>query len=128
MTAVSGGSIHADSYALRGVDGLADFETRFLNAALQQELQAALTPHSLWRLQSPRFGRSYLLAEHFDERLFDGTTYANLNHRPRKPFVVISASDMFNGSRFEYVQDQFDFLCSDLDGAPSRPPALCRSC
>lgn len=117
MTAVSGGSILAASFALRGVDGLADFEARFLNASLQQELEAAvLTPRGLWRIQSPRFGRGDLLAEHLDERLFDGATYADLARNLRKPFVIIYASDMFNGSRFEFVQDQFDFLCSDLGG------------
>ena len=79
LTAVSGGSILAASYALRGVDGLPDFETRFLNASMQQDLEAAaLTPRNLWRLQSPRFGRSDLLAEHLDERLFTGATFANL--------------------------------------------------
>lgn len=119
LTAVSGGSILAASYALRGVDGLPDFEARFLNASMQQDLEsAALTPHSLWRLQSPRFGRSDLLAEHLDERLFDGATFADLSRRPRKPFVIIYASDMHNGSRFDFVQDQFDALCSDLDGVP----------
>ena len=119
MMGVSGGSILAASYALRGVDGLADFETRFLNASLQQDLEAAaLSPRGLWRIQSPRFGRGDLLAEHLDERLFDGATFADLSRRPHKPFVVIYASDMFNGSRFEFVQDQLDFLCSDLDGVP----------
>lgn len=117
ITAVSGGSILAASYALRGADGLADFDARFLNATLQQELEAAvLTPRGLWRIQSPRFGRGDLLAEHLDERLFEGATFADLARRPRKPFVIIYASDMFNGSRFEFVQDQFDYLCSDLGG------------
>jgi NTE family protein len=37
---------------------------------------------------------------------------------PRKPFLVIHASDIFSGGRFEFVQDQLDFLCSDLDGMP----------
>jgi NTE family protein len=119
MSALSGGSILAAWYALRGVDGLADFEARFLNASLQQELEVAvLTPRSLWRIQSPRFGRGDLLAEQLDERLFEGATFADLSRRLRKPFVVIYASDMFNGSRFEFVQDQFDYLCSDLDGVP----------
>lgn len=117
MTAVSGGSILAAWYALRGVDGLADFEARFLNASLQQELEAAvLTPRGLWRIPSPRFGRSDLLAEHLDERLFEGATFADLTRRLRKPFVNIYASEMFNGSRFEFVHDQFDFLCSELGG------------
>jgi NTE family protein len=76
----------------------------------------ALSPRNLWRIQSPRFGRGDLLAEYLDERLFKGATFADLSRTPRKPFVTVYASDMSTGARFEFVQEQFDFLCSDLGG------------
>ena len=119
LMGVSGGSILAAAYALNSVDGMAAFEANFLKAPLQQGLTARLlSPRSLWRIQSPRFGRGDLLAEYLDEQLFKGATFGDLGRVPRKPFLVIHASDMFNGGRFEFVQDQFDFLCSDLDGVP----------
>lgn len=115
----SGGSILAAAYALTGVDGMAAFEANFLKAPLQQGLKARLlSPRSLWRMQSSRFGRGDLLAEYLDEQLFKGATFGDLSRVPRKPFLVIHASDTFNGGRFEFVQDQLDFLCSDLDGMP----------
>lgn len=119
LMGVSGGSMLAASYALHGADGLQRFEEAFFNVPLQSGLLSlALSPRNLWRIQSPRFGRGDLLAEYLDERLFHGATFAQLSRTPRKPFVVIYASDMFTGARFEFVQDQFDFLCSDLDQVP----------
>jgi NTE family protein len=117
LMGVSGGSMLAACYALHGVDGLARFDADFFKAPLQADLVSlALSPRNLWRIQSPRFGRGDLLAEYLDERLFKGATFADLSRAPRKPFVTLYASDMSTGARFEFVQEQFDFLCSDLGG------------
>jgi NTE family protein len=117
LMGVSGGSMLAAHYALHGVAGLPRFEADFFQTPLQADLVSlALSPRSLWRVQSPRFGRGDLLAEYLDERLFKGATFADLSRTPRKPFVTVYASDMSTGARFEFVQEQFDFLCSDLDG------------
>lgn len=115
LTGVSGGSILAAYFALHGVEGLPRFESEFLQAQLQVDMVSlVLRPNNLWRIQSPRFGRGDLLSEHLDERLFKGARFADLSRSPRKPFVTIYASDMGTGARFEFVQEQFDFLCSDL--------------
>ncbi len=117
LMGVSGGSMLAAFYALHGADGLPRFEADFFQTPLQADLVSlALSPRSLWRIQSPRFGRGDLLAEYLDERLFKGATFAELSRTPRKPFVTVYASDMSTGARFEFVQEQFDFLCGDLDG------------
>jgi NTE family protein len=119
LMGVSGGSMLAAYYALHGAEGLPRFEADFFRTPLQADLVSlALSPRSLWRIQSPRFGRGDLLAEYLDERLFKGATFADLSRAPRKPFVTLYASDMSTGARFEFVQEQFDFLCSDLDGFP----------
>ena len=116
---VSGGSLIAAYYALKGPDGFLDFEREFLGAQLQSDLLWRLgSPRSLWRLGSSRFGRSDLLQELLDERLFHGATFGTLAKAPRKPFMILYATDMVSGSRFEFVQDQFDYLCSDLDTLP----------
>ena len=117
LMGVSGGSMLAAYYALHGVEGLARFDADFFQTPLQADLVSlALSPRNLWRIQSPRFGRGDLLAEYLDERLFKGATFADLSRTPRKPYVTVYASDMSTGARFEFVQEQFDFLCSDLGG------------
>lgn len=117
LMGVSGGSMLTAAVALDGVDGLPQFEKEFLNASLQQDFKARLfRPSNLWRLTSPSYGRSDALERFLDERLYRGATFGDLAKVPRKPFAVIYATDMVTGGRFEFVQDQFDFLCSDLDG------------
>jgi NTE family protein len=119
VTGVSGGSMLATAFALEGVEGMPRFERAFLRAPLQTALlQRMASPRTLWRLGSPRFGRSDVLAELLDERLFGGATFADLNRARKKPYLVITASDMGTGARFEFTQESFDFLCSDLDGVP----------
>jgi NTE family protein len=117
MAGVSGGSILAAAYSLEGKEGMARFERDFLHAPLQSDLvQRLASPRTLWRLGSPRFGRSEVLAELLDERLFRGATFADLSRAKKKPFTILSASDMATGGRFEFNQDSFDYLCADLDG------------
>jgi NTE family protein len=53
-----------------------------------------------------------------DERLFEGATFGTLSSSLGKPFLVLHATDMNSGSRFEFIQEQFDYLCSDLDAVP----------
>jgi NTE family protein len=116
INAVSGGSMTAAYYALHG-DGLFTDSARFFAEDLQDRLESriiALT--AVPRLMSPRYGRVDMVQEFYDEALFDGKTFADLQRR--RPYVVISASDMALGSRFEFTQDFFDLLCSDLDKLP----------
>ena len=117
ISAVSGGSATAAYYALKGDRIFADFEQRFLNRDLQGELvRGVLNPLNWSRLATPHFGRSDLVAELLDEALFDGATYAQIPRR--RPFVTINATDMATGHRFEFIQEQFDLMCADLDTLP----------
>jgi NTE family protein len=117
INSVSGGSMTAAYYALHG-DGLfRDFDKRFFSRNLQDRLESRiLATTAIPRLLSPRYGRVDMLQEFLDETLFDGMTYADMQRR--RPLVIISASDMALGSRFEFTQDFFDLLCSDLDKLP----------
>lgn len=115
--AVSGGSVVAGYYALRGEGLFEDFEPRFLRRDNQTDL-AGRVLSNLNRLSSPRFGRVEILAEYLDETLFGGARYDAVVERARRPFVVINATDMSLGARFEFTQDQFDLICSDLAEFP----------
>ena len=114
---LSGGSLLVGSLAMAGEAGLTRFEDTMLHGTPQSDFaRGLLTPASLWRLTSPNFGRSDAFERFLDERLFQGRRFGDLSRAPRKPFAVIYAADMVSGGRFEFVQEQFDFLCSDLDG------------
>lgn len=115
VSAVSGGSFVAAYYGLRGDATFEEFEPRFLRRNVSLDLVLRLLNPVNWvRLAAPRFGRSDLAAEHYDSRIFDGATFADLQHA----YVVINASDMVRGSRFSFRQGEFDYLCSDLAQFP----------
>ena len=118
VSAVSGGSVTAAYLALGGDRIFDDFEARFLHRDVEGELiQRLLDPRDLGRMLQPSFGRSDLVAEHLDQLLFEGATYGALLPRPG-PFVILSATDMAAGTRFEFIQDQFDLMCVDLTQFP----------
>jgi NTE family protein len=67
---------------------------------------------------SPKYGTSDLAAEYYDHLLFKGATFADLTPRPGRPFLIVNATDLAIGARFEFTQDQFDLLQSDLSKFP----------
>ncbi|MFZ6676187.1 patatin-like phospholipase family protein [Undibacterium sp. Xuan67W] len=115
VSAVSGGSMTA---AYLGAHGDAIFPA-FYDKVLMRDLQSdfvreLLSPTNLDWLFSDRYGRSDVLAAFLDREIFSGIRYADLLARRTRPWISISATDMSLGARFEFVQDQFDLLCSDL--------------
>jgi len=114
ITGVSGGSFTALSYALLGNRLFTEFEPRFLKRDVQGELLArTLSPSSWGRLASASYGRSELAADYYDEILFGGATYDDLL-KIDTPLAIVTGTDLSTGARFEFTQDHFDLICSDL--------------
>jgi NTE family protein len=119
VSAVSGGSITAAYYTLYGDRIFSDYESRFLKRHAQTGLfLRLLEPWNLARLCSPRYCSSDLAAEYYDHLLFKGATFADLTPRPGRPFLIVNATDLAIAARFEFTQDQFDLLSSDLSKFP----------
>ena len=115
ITGVSGGSFTALTYGLYGDRLFSEFEPRFLKRDVQGELIGrALNPAYWGPLSSPYWGRSELAADLYDEILFNGATFADLQRGPG-PMIVASATDLTSGARFYFTQKMFDILCSDLN-------------
>jgi predicted acylesterase/phospholipase RssA len=129
IAGISGGAFTAAYYGLFGAKQTFEkFHDVFLGRDIQGELALrAASPPNLWRLASPYFGRIDLAAELYDQTVFEGKTFAAL---PKRPFVILHATNMANGSRFEFTQDVFDFMGSDLAplAAPRPPPRPFPSC
>lgn len=118
--ALSGGTFTGAYYALFGEQIFHDFESRFLRKDWESELRSRIlrSPSNWFRLWSPYFGRTHIMAELLDEALFEGKTYGDLAARRSRPGLLIHASDMATLSRFEFIQPQFDMICSDLNQLP----------
>ena len=115
ITGVSGGSFTALAYGLYGEKLFADYEQAFLKRDVQGEIIArAFSPLNWGRLSGTGWGRSELAADLYDEILFHGATYADLD-RGDGPMIAASATDIASGARFLFHQTLFDLICSDLD-------------
>lgn len=120
ISSVSGGSFTAMAYGLWGkVMFKGRFEKRFLrrNVMLDLILQA-LNPLNLLSLPMPVLDSIDIAATYYDRRIFCGSSYADLIERNRRPFVVINATDVARKQTFEFTQDEFDLLGSDLATLP----------
>ena len=115
ISAVSGGTLPATYYALRGEKTFEEFEAKVLSRNLEMELakRIILNPVNWFRLPSGTFGKSDLFAELYDETVFNRATFADLK-RANGPFVIINGTDVTTGARFSYTQDYFDAICGDL--------------
>lgn len=115
VSAVSGGSMTAGYLAAHGEAMFPAFHDQVLMRDLQSDfVRYMFSPTRLDWLFSDRFGRGDVLAAFLDREVYGGIRYADILARAKRPWVSISATDMSLGSRFEFVQDQFDLLCSDL--------------
>jgi NTE family protein len=114
ITSVSGGSFTSAYYGLYGDRIFEDFEERFLKRNVQRSLLwRILWPQNFVRLILPFFDRTELAIDYYDEKIFDGARFEDLT-KAGGPLVQINATDISGGSRFTFIQPQFDLICSDL--------------
>lgn len=114
ISSVSGGSFTAAFYGLHG-DGIFDtFEDDFLRLDMDTPLTRSLINPLHWFTSK---GRTERTIEYYEKTLFHGATYADMM-QPGRPMIIINASDLAYGVRFSFVQDYFNFLCSDLGSFP----------
>src|SRR5919112_2574064 len=107
ITGVSGGSVTAAYFGLKGREGLPAFRSRFLERNAEQGFDTDISLANVLRIvedggvnDRSRFPRW------LDDNLFDGATYADLFAR-RRPLVWIAASDIY--SRVPFVFEPITF-------------------
>ena len=115
ITGISGGSFTALAYGLQG-DKLFDaYEKDFLTRDVQGELiKRALNPLHWGALLSKGWGMSELAAQLYDEILFHGATFADLEGAGT-PAIVVGATELSTGSRVTFTQQNFDVMCTSLE-------------
>lgn len=120
ISAVSGGAVPAAYYVLHGDRMFEDFSRRYLYHDVGATLRKRFfySPQNWWRLADPDFSRADLYTEFFVDRLFGDATYRDLDLTGQRPFLIINATDIGVGTRFEFTQDEFDRLCVDLSAWP----------
>ncbi len=113
ITGISGGSFTALAFGLQGDKLFDSYEASFLKRNVQGELVSrALNPGNWPSLASQGWGRSELAANLYDEILFGGATFKDL--RRDGPRILVSATDLADGTRVVFNPENFDVLCTDL--------------
>ncbi|WP_210484572.1 patatin-like phospholipase family protein [Microvirga antarctica] len=114
ISGVSGGSVTAAYFGLKGREGLPEFRSRFLDRDAEQGFDTNIGIASMVRiLKDGGANDRSKFPRWLDENVFDGATYANLFARKR-PLVWISASDIYSRVPFVFEPITFNILCSDL--------------
>jgi len=116
ISSVSGGSFTAAYYGLHRqkiFDGT--YEREFLKKDIEEALTYSLfSPTNLINLAGGSYGRSDLATKYYNEHLFHGATYTEIEAQKQRPFVILNTTDMTKGTQFPFIQDQFDLICSDM--------------
>jgi predicted acylesterase/phospholipase RssA len=119
ISTVSGGSFTGAYYALFGERIFADFEAKFLKRNIQGELAGKVAnPYNWFRLASPYFSRIDLAAELYDQTVFESASFDEMAREAKRPFLIINATNLYQGARFEFTGSQFRYLGSDIGSYP----------
>ncbi len=115
ISSVSEGSFTAAYYGLFG-DSIfgdrkkgttSDFENNFLYKHIEAALAGeVLKPSNWFRLLSPTYNRVDMAGEYYDKHIYKEATFQHLYDRKKRPFILINATDMSLGARFEFTQDR----------------------
>ncbi len=115
ISSVSGSSVTAGYFALTGTAGFDKLEHDFIrrngSSAL---LWRGLNPVGLIVLATPSKERIDLLIDYLDDTLFKEAVFDDLRLAGKRPFLILNAGDMVEGTPFALTQNHFDLICSDL--------------
>ena len=114
ISSVSGGSFSSAYYGLYGEKIFDDFEEEFLLKDVQGVLTRKMLNPFTW---FSRKGRTERAVEYYNKILFHDATFGDMM-QPGRPMIIINASDLAYGVRFSFIQDYFNFFCSDVRDFP----------
>ncbi|MEM6660971.1 MAG: patatin-like phospholipase family protein [Pseudomonadota bacterium] len=117
VSGVSGGSVTAAWFGLKGRTGLPSFRERYLIQDVESRL--ALSPYNpvnLARAIGGGVNDRSTFARFLDESLFEGAKFGDLEITDRQTWI--NATDIANYTPFVYNRESFRALCSDLGEFP----------
>jgi NTE family protein len=117
LSGVSGGSVLAAYYGLKGRAALADFKQRFLLVDAEENLQTNLSLGNIARGLQGGVNDSTGFPPWLDAHLYNGATMKDLLRQTR-PRVWLNASDIYSRTAFIFAPVTFTALCSDLSTYP----------
>lgn len=118
VSGVSGGSVTAAYFGLRGRQTLVDYEQRFLYRNAEEGLRTStLNVGNLARAMDSGVNDRTGFPQWLKQNVFGNATFRDMN-RPGRPLVWINASDIVNKTPFIFEPVTFGTLCSNIDTYP----------
>ena len=117
VSGVSGGSVTAAYFGLKGKKGYGDFREKFLIRDAESNMRTKLGPANLIRAWRGGINDQGTFGGWLDQNLFNGARYSELT-RPNGPRIWINASDIYNRTPFIFGEETFAALCSSLGDLP----------
>ncbi len=114
ISSVSGGSFTAAYYGLYQDKIFTDYEDDFLKRDVKDDLISSFLSPTKW---FSGWGRTDTANYYYQEQLFGEATLGDIDAE-NAPYVIINASDITTGVRFSFIQEYFNFLCSDVKDFP----------
>ena len=118
VSGVSGGSVTAAYFGLKGRAALSDFESRFLYRDAEESLRTHVySVGNLMRAADGGVNDRSGLPTWLEKNLFGKATLGDLS-RPGRPVVWINASDIYAKTPFVFEPVTFAAICSDWSSYP----------
>ncbi len=118
VSGVSGGSVTAAYFGLKGRGALGDFESRFLYRDAEEALRTQVySVNNMMRALDGGVNDRSGLPTWLEANLFGKATLKDLN-RPGRPVVWINASDIYAKTPFVFEPVTFAAICSDYESYP----------
>lgn len=118
VSGVSGGSVTAAYFGLKGRGALADFESRFLYRDAEEALRTRVySVGNMMRAMDGGVNDRSGLPTWLEKNLFGKATLRDLG-RPGRPVVWINASDIYGKTPFIFEPVTFAAICSDYESYP----------
>jgi len=109
ITSVSGGSVLAAYYGLRGEAGLDTFDAAYL--AREWRVRGPSSPFGIAGALRGGMNGPQQLRAWLSENVYGDATIGDMRAGPR---VILNATDLYNSTPFAFTQFFFDGLCSDV--------------
>jgi len=117
VSGVSGGSVMAAYYGLKGRAAMNDFREQFLIQDVMADLNTNVTLVNLSRALGGGINTDSRLRDWFNAHLFHDATFDAFIARPR-PIVLINATNIYSRTPFVFVPQSFAAACSDITKYP----------
>lgn len=114
ISSVSGGSFTSAYYGIHQDKIFDSYKSDFLYRDVKDDLVSILLSPVHW---FSSLGRTDAANQYYEEEIFGSATFSDIDSQ-KSPYIIINASDITTGLRFSFIQEYFDFLCSDIGEYP----------